>query len=215
MACGQKGAGDQAEAKWTSFDVSPLNGWKRGLSTNYGLPSGASGGQDSSGMDPNRGACQFGRLNGANGRFYAAVSDVSSFGMRCGSGPRPACGGPACGRCIAVTCVAKLRQNLWTRIFPTDLGRGSVCVGGARSKAVVLRITDACPANHWNNVRKGNRNICGQRQRDVIDMSAYAFNRIVAGDPGQIHMEWRWASCQQLGEWATTTSGFLSARLSA
>eukprot|EP00899_Mesostigma_viride_P002253 jgi/Mesvir1/12028/Mv26235-RA.2 len=166
-------------------------------------------------MDPNFGACRFGRLLGSVGRFYAAVSDVSSFGMRCGGGPRPPCGGPACGRCIAVTCVAKLRSNLWTRIFASDLGRNSVCIGGARSKAVVLKITDACPANHWNNKRKGNRNICGQRQRDTIDMAAYAFNKIVSGNPGQIHMEWRWASCQQLGEWTATRTGFLSRRISS
>eukprot|EP00899_Mesostigma_viride_P012034 jgi/Mesvir1/20831/Mv26438-RA.1 len=202
-------------AQWLSAGMSPKGGWRRGLSVHYGASSGAGGGRDSSGMNPNINACGLG-LSGASARFFTAVSDVSSFGMRCGGGPRPSCGGPACGRCIAVTCVAKLRGNMWSRIFSEDMGRNSLCIGGPRSKAVVLRITDACPSSHWNNRRKGGANICGQRQVDVIDMSSYAFNILTRGNPGQIHMEWRWASCSQLGEWRTSAvSGSLVQRLSA
>eukprot|EP00899_Mesostigma_viride_P011898 jgi/Mesvir1/20709/Mv14905-RA.1 len=191
----------------------PMKGWRQGLSVNYGRPSGASGGSDHSGMNPNEGACGFGRLRGAAENFFAAVSDASSFGMHCGGGMRPACGGPACGRCIAITCVAKLRENRWTTIFREDMGRDSVCRNGARSKAVVVKITDACPANHWNNRRKGAHNICGQRQRDAVDVSAFAFNQLVKGDPGQIHMEWRWAPCEQMGVWQMGSTGSLAHRV--
>eukprot|EP00899_Mesostigma_viride_P013911 jgi/Mesvir1/22520/Mv18544-RA.1 len=202
--------------QWLS-NMAPRPGWTRGLSVHYGRPEGASGGADASGMNPNRGACHFGTLTKSSERYFTAVSDASSFGMICGSGGTPSCGGPACGRCIALSCVAKLRQNLWTSIFTEDLGARTVCVAGARKLAVVVKITDACPANHWNNIRKGAFNICGQRLRDTIDMSTYAFYKIVKSnpDPGQIHMEWRWAPCFKLGLWNLNYKGELTTKISS
>lgn len=195
LACGQEVVEEQAPVGEAGAPPDDPDGgrntasgaWHPGRATNYGP------GCDY--FDPAKGNCLSHKLSEYEPTWFAAVSDVSP--RLWGDSPKcqaqaygePTCPNQgSCNRCFEVRCVSK-----WTTWNPDDTSDPyNDCHKG---RSVVVRVTDACPHNHSNNVGKA---WCTDGT-DHFDLGCEAFKTIANKSVGVIHIQWRSADCSRLG----------------